>query len=157
MDENDFDQILQTDFHPNTAPPPPTEHQHLHDHAQQLEHEHGQSQVEEQQQQEEGEQGPQEDQELVEDSEQFQHQQDPVNDTTHELLLSPIPGEQHDRAESQGSTSYQRPPISFDYEPISGEQSPNAEKPSAPQDKKAIQRELNRLAALRSREKKKGR
>jgi hypothetical protein len=35
MDENDFDQILHTDFHPNTAPPP-TEIQH--DHEQQQHH-----------------------------------------------------------------------------------------------------------------------
>jgi hypothetical protein len=155
MDENDFDQILQTDFHPNTAPPPTTtEHQHLHDHEQQQQQEQEEDQQHEHELLHEGEQDQQEGLEQLEQSEQFQHQPDTVND--HEILLSPIPSESHNRADSQGST-YQRSPISFDYGPTDGRKDQSAESDPAPKDKKAVQRELNRLAALRSREKKRGR
>lgn len=133
MDENDFDQILQTDFHPNTAPSLAHHHHEQDDDAHMLDP-------------------------VVQEGQQ-QHADDDVNpqkptDTEVHYDLSaaaagldsssigPLPGSPDSRSQHDQD---------FDHELGQGSSST-----STAADKKRKQRELNRLAATRSRRKKQG-
>lgn len=133
MDEHDFDQILHTDFHPNTAP--------------RAEHH-----IQVQQVQQEPEPEPVQEQEVHEhvhhDDPPFQ-QDEPVEYTLDHVQLE-HDSSAIDRFESGSPNPLQSPTQS------GGRNGSKSDTHLTAAEKKRKQRELNRLAASRSRKKKQG-
>lgn len=127
MDENDFDQILHTDFHPNTAPPPP-----------ELHHEHEQHHEEK------------DNVDLGQTTLQDEHPQDETRDISRESDAY------HFVDDVAGPSSLDRQPPLPTFGRTENDNG-GSDRELTFEDKKARQRDQNRCAALKSRAKKRDR